>query len=70
MTIGELALLSDGERIADARADTEVECYALPADALAGLRELDANLRATLLRNLLGIVAARSARLRHATSRP
>jgi hypothetical protein len=31
---------------------------------LAGLRELDANLRAVLLRNLLEIVAARSARTR------
>ena len=64
MTIGELALLTEGERIGDARADTEVECYALPAEALAGLRELDANLRAILLRNLLEIVAARSARTR------
>ena len=64
MTIGELALLTGGERIGDARADTEVECHALPADALAGLRELDANLRAILLRNLLEIVAARSARTR------
>ena len=64
MTIGELALLTGGARIGDARADTEVECHALPADALAGLRELDANLRATLLRNLLEIVAARSARIR------
>jgi len=64
MTIGELALLGGGQRIGDARADTEVECYALPADALSGLRELDANLRAVLLRNLLGIVAARSVRMR------
>jgi glutaminase len=64
MTIGELALLTGGVRIGDARADTEVECYALPAEALAGLRELDANLRAILLRNLLEIVAARSARTR------
>ena len=29
MTIGELALLTGGERIGDARADTEVECHAL-----------------------------------------
>ena len=64
MTIGELALLTTGARIGDARADTEVECHALPAGALAGLRELDANLRAILLRNLLEIVAARSARTR------
>ncbi len=64
-TLGELALLTGGPRIGDARADTEVECYALPADALAGLRELDANLRAVLLRNLLELVAARSARTRH-----
>ncbi len=64
MTIGELALLTGGGRIGDARADTEVECHALPADALAGLRQLDANLRATLLRNLLEMVAARSARTR------
>jgi glutaminase len=64
MTIGELALLTTGSRIGDARADTEVECHALPADALAGLRELDANLRAILLRNLLEIVAARSAQIR------
>jgi glutaminase len=63
MTIGELALLTGGPRIGDARADTDVECYALPGNALAGLRELDANLRATLLRNLLEIVAARSARM-------
>ena len=64
MTIGELALLTGVPRIGDARADTEVECDALPADALAGLRELDANLRAVLLRNLLEIVAARSTRVR------
>jgi glutaminase len=63
MTIGELALLTGGERIGDARADTPVECYALPADALAGMRELDVNLRATLLRNLLVIIAARSTRI-------
>jgi hypothetical protein len=36
----------------------------LEASPLAGLRELDANLRAVLLRNLLEIVAARSARTR------
>ncbi len=64
MTIGELALLTDSPRVGDARADTEVKCYALPADALAGLRELDASLRAVLLRNLLEIVAARSSRTR------
>jgi glutaminase len=64
MTIGELALLTRGPRIGDARADTEVECYSLPADVLAGLRDLDANLRAVLLRNLLELVAARSARIR------
>jgi glutaminase len=64
MTIGELALLNGSRRVGDARADTEVECHALSADALAGLRELDANLRAALLRNLLEIVAARSARMR------
>jgi glutaminase len=64
MTIGELALLNRGPRIGDARADTEVECHALPADALGGLRELDVNVRALLLRNLLELVAARSARIR------
>jgi len=64
MTIGELALLTDGKRSSDARADAQVECYALPADALSGLRDLDANLRATLLRNLLEMDAARSARIR------
>jgi glutaminase len=63
MTIGELALVNRGPRIGDARADTEVECYALPAEALAGLRELDADLRAILLRNLLELVAARAARI-------
>ncbi len=63
MTIGELALLNGGPRIGSARADTEVECYALPAEALAGLRDLDANLRARLLRNLLEMVAARTARI-------
>src|ERR1700729_1249353 len=64
MTIGELGLLTGVRRVGDARADTEVECHALPADALAGLRELDADLRAVLLRNLLEIVAARSTRTR------
>jgi glutaminase len=64
MTIGELALLTGSPRIGDARADTEVECQALPASALAGMRQLDANLRAVLLRNLLEIVAARSTRTR------
>jgi glutaminase len=65
MTIGELALLTGSPRIGDARADTDVECHALAADALAGLRQqLDASLRAVLLRNLLEIVAARSTRTR------
>ncbi len=41
------------------RADTEVEAYALPAEALAGMGDLDAELRARLLRNLLAIIAAR-----------
>jgi glutaminase len=63
-TIGELGLLTGVPRVGDARADTEVECHALPADALAGLRGLDADLRAVLLRNLLEIVAARSTRTR------
>ena len=63
MTIGELALLTGGERIGDARADTEVECHALPADALAGLRELDANLRASFCATCSRL-AARSARTR------
>ena len=63
MTIGELALLNGAPRIGDARADTEVECHALPAEALAGLRELDADVRAMLLRNLLETVAARTVRI-------
>ena len=62
MLIGELALISGGPRIGDVRADTDVECYALPAEALAGLRDLDATLRTVLLRNLLEIVAARTRR--------
>ncbi len=62
MTLGELALLGGGLRIGDVRADTDVECYALPAETLAGLRELDAELRTVLLRNLLEIVAARTRR--------
>jgi glutaminase len=59
MLVGELAMISGGPRIGDVRADTEVECYALPAGALAGLSELDAALRVVLLRNLLEIVTAR-----------
>jgi glutaminase len=64
MTIGEVALLTGLPRIDDARADTEVECHGLPADALVGVRKLDAKLRAVLLRNLLEIIAARSTRTR------
>jgi glutaminase len=59
MTVGEMALVGDTGRIGDVRADTEVEAYALAADALAGLGDLDAELRARLLRNLLAVIAAR-----------
>ena len=59
MTVGEMALVGDTRRIGAVRADTEVEAYALAADALAGLGDLDAELRARLLRNLLAVIAAR-----------
>ena len=64
MMIGELALLHRQPPHRRCARRHQVECHALPADALAGLRQLDANLRAVLLRNLLEIVAARSTRTR------
>ncbi len=62
MTLGELALISGGARIGDVRADTGVECHALPADAFAVIGELDPALRVVLLRNVLGLVAQRARR--------
>lgn len=53
MMFGEMAIVDRAPRSADVRADTDVECYALSCEDFDRLGQLDGNLRATLLNNLL-----------------
>ncbi|MDE2274950.1 MAG: glutaminase A [Burkholderiales bacterium] len=53
MSFGELALVNGGLRSADVRADTQVECCALPTTALARLEAERPSLMIRLLHNLL-----------------
>lgn len=63
MCFGEGALLAGGVRTADVRADTPVDCWALPATTFAALRRDHPALAATLLHNLLGTAWETIARL-------
>jgi CRP-like cAMP-binding protein len=53
MGFGESALIAGGVRSADVRADTEVECCALSAEAFAGLERERPGLMIRLMHNLL-----------------
>ncbi|MBT9489462.1 MAG: glutaminase A [Rubrivivax sp.] len=63
MGFGEAALLSGGVRTADVRADTQVECRTLTAEAFAGLAAARPSLMICLLRNLLQSSAETTQRL-------
>jgi glutaminase len=53
MAFGELAIIDRGERTADVRADTAVECYLLPVAALDRLGETHPAIKMKLMENLL-----------------
>lgn len=55
MGFGESAILEEGVRSADIRADTEVECYSLSKKIFEKLDKTHATLKIGLLRNLLRI---------------
>lgn len=57
MFFGELAVVRRTARTADVRADTAVECYALPRRELEDLEHTDPTTRALLLGNILRHVA-------------
>lgn len=63
MSFGEAALLDGGMRTADVRADSEVVCLALSADAFDALLIEHPEVAAGILRNLLRSVGATAARL-------
>jgi glutaminase len=63
MAFGELAIIDRGERTADVRADTAVECYALPVAALDRLGETHPAIKMKLLENLLRHVSRTVSRL-------
>jgi glutaminase len=63
MTIGENAAVERGVRSADVRADTNVECFVLPAAALDTLGAEHPQIKARLLENLLQNLSRIVARL-------
>ena len=63
MGFGESAILEEGVRSADIRADTRVECYSLHRQAFESLDATHTTLKIGLLRNLLRIVTERVNRL-------
>jgi glutaminase len=63
MAFGELAIVDRGERTADVRADSAVECYALPVAALDRLGERHPVIKMKLLENLLRHVSRTVLRL-------
>jgi glutaminase len=63
MGFGELALVEGGVRSADVRADTPVECYTFTKKVFEQLDETHAELKSSLLYNLLRMVAQITHRL-------
>jgi glutaminase len=63
MIFGELAIISRETRTADVWADTPVECYALSADDLERLSEVDPTSKCVLLENMLRIVGRLARRM-------
>ena len=64
MTLGEVAMLSGGERIGTSVADTRVTAYVLEASDLDVLRGADPSLVAILFENLIKMMAVRVSNLR------
>jgi CRP-like cAMP-binding protein len=58
MTFGELAYVSRGARLADVRADSDVECRTLPYAVIDAYRDTNPGLHSKLLSNLLGVVVS------------
>ncbi|MEX2208469.1 MAG: glutaminase A [Myxococcota bacterium] len=63
MTFGELAMVNRSPRSADVRADTKTECYALAVAEFDRLGEKHAEIKLTLLENLLRTLSRTAARL-------
>lgn len=63
MTFGELAVVDRTIRSADVRADTPVECYALPTTTFDALGKTHPTIKVVLLENLLRNVARMLTRL-------
>jgi len=63
MTFGELAVVDRAKRSADVRADTPVECYALPMATFDALGRTHPTIKLVLLENLLRNVAHMLTRL-------
>ena len=59
MTVGEVAYVTGGARSADVRADSDVECFALPYATLETLAHDDPVLHGRLLQGLIRIVVTR-----------
>jgi anti-anti-sigma regulatory factor len=55
--LGDLAFVMGAARAADVRVDADVDCWLLPHAVIDALRDDSAELRATLLANLLTLVA-------------
>lgn len=55
--IGEIAFVTGSSRSASVTVDADMTCWTLPHAAIRELRGADAELRATMLANLLGILA-------------
>ena len=64
MTLGEVAMLSGGERIGTSVADTRVAAYVLESGDLEVLRSTDPSLVAILFENLIKMMAVRVSNLR------
>jgi CRP-like cAMP-binding protein len=63
MGFGESAIVEEGVRSADIRADHPVECYSLTKEAFTGLEATHPKLKIGLLQNLLTLVTERMNRL-------
>jgi glutaminase len=58
-SIGEMALVEEGQRSADVHAEGPVTCYSMSMDRLRLLGEAHPNIMITILRNLVGILSGR-----------
>ncbi|MCB0857976.1 MAG: glutaminase A [Solirubrobacterales bacterium] len=70
MTLGEVAMLNEGDRVGISVADTRVSAWVLDSGELEVLRAADPALVATLFENLLKMIAIRFGNLRHIFDSP